>query len=60
MCLWPFVECMVACMANNDCGSFWVMDTTCSLVDKTECGDVMVRKEAADGVTHYVKGQLGV
>merc|ERR1719318_608124 len=51
----PFVECMVACNANTNCGSFWVMDTICNIVDKTACADVMVRKEATDGVTYYVK-----
>ena len=56
--LGPFVECMIACNADSDCGSFWLVENDCNIVDKSSCQDLMKRKEADDGVTYYVKAQV--
>merc|ERR1719300_1947976 len=44
----PFVECMLSCNAQTDCGSFWLIGNNCKTVNKTACTDMLVQRNAAD------------
>ena len=51
------MECMKICNQFPNCVGFWLVENTCYAVDNDLCPgiNIMDRKDAAEGVTYYVK-----